>query len=123
MNSWFIAILVITIGFWLWETIVDWLDSQPPVSLPPEVVAQESLFATGEEVARVLADVEETSVDHQGRPGLRGEEQACTGEDLRSFGRQVQPEEVSELSHAQECAISPHQEGAARVHDSLHRTL
>ena len=38
MNAWFVAVLVITIGFWLWETIVDWLDSRPVDKLPEEVV-------------------------------------------------------------------------------------
>lgn len=37
MNSWFIAVLVITIGFWLWESLVDWLDSRPVDKLPEEV--------------------------------------------------------------------------------------
>ena len=38
MNAWFVAVLVITIGFWLWESIVDWLDSRPVEKLPDEVV-------------------------------------------------------------------------------------
>jgi STE24 endopeptidase len=55
MNSWYSAVLAITLGFWLWETLVDWLDSKQSKTLPAEVadVYEKEEYEKSQEYGRV----------------------------------------------------------------------
>ncbi|MCM8530535.1 MAG: M48 family metallopeptidase [Lentisphaeraceae bacterium] len=55
MNIWFIAVFAITLLFWFWESLVDWLDTKRVDSLPTEVadVFDKNEYEKSQEYGRV----------------------------------------------------------------------